>query len=200
MSEHHIPWDRLLIRTGFNVVRRGDCVDFSSERHGNRFLFKRLCKKVRVAVRFREGCFRPESLTFDERAWLAAYDEIHGGKEAGEPWLETRQVELYICDAYIAGIVRWLIAAGLRTTMSCDGHGKSLPYIDFADPLDASAFRAYLKMRNPIPDPNQSLLVNPRFPVEQKSPSYDRCWLLDLAEDLYAAGETLRTLRKQIAI
>lgn len=31
--------------------------------------------------------------------------------------------EIKIMDTYMAGVVRWVNAAGIETTFSCDGHG-----------------------------------------------------------------------------
>ena len=112
-------------------------------------------------------------------------------------------------DTYMAGIVRWINAAGIETTLSCDGHGYIKPQLKPRNESQAAALNYFL-----------NLVSNGdwRFHVHQfrflqgderidardrrdwrrlrqsTPPDYDRAWLLDVGEKIHRHRDSLRQL------
>jgi len=127
-SEMHsvMPWTRALVRTGFKAMDVGDLgVSLAAESDRNLRFFERLVHHGGFG--FLEGrSFRPYAPDVIEEHWLGAYDVLHGGSEGG------RFDDLDEMDTRLAGVVRALNDYGLRTTCSCEGHGRTSPVIEFA--------------------------------------------------------------------
>lgn len=167
-------WERVLIRSGFQFNTVGTVFDLSGETRENREYLARLLCRLGLAEDFSGREFQPRSSSISEANWLAVVEEEHGGAEGG------RTDELPIMDTYMAGVVRWLNAAGIQTGGSCDGHdgdrGKR-PYLEVGS-------------QKPIVDALFQLLTSGeiRF-LPGRRPNVrlaDRKQLLDLAEILHA--------------
>ena len=129
-----IEWRRAFTRGGFNPIEVNGRFDFNQENHGIQRFLDLILTKLGQNGEYRNGIFSPTSPTVDEQIWLAAIDKLHTDSEGGRS--DMSDIELQTMDTYMAGIVRWVNAAGIRTTHSCDGHSpheRRGPILDLAD-------------------------------------------------------------------
>lgn len=116
-----ITWPRLLIRSGFRITVEDEQIVIAED-DCNLVYLKKILEK-RGLARLEGKRFFPNSEQPDERAWLSSVEESHSSGETSMPFY------LEIMDTYMAGIVRWINEIGIRTIISCDGHGKEEPFI-----------------------------------------------------------------------
>ena len=131
---NQIEWRRAFIRNGFNPIEADGKFDFTQENYGIQQFLELILTKLDQRDDYKFGVFSPSAPTIDEQIWLAAIDKLHTDSEGGRS--DMSDIELQTMDTYMAGIVRWVNAAGIRTTHSCDGHSpheRRGPILDLAD-------------------------------------------------------------------
>jgi len=138
-----LPWNRILIRSGFRLRQDGESFDLSAEYLDNRKYLKKLYREYVVRAGIDPAShkyiltpdrFVPGIAEVDEDIWLDTVESIHGGAEGGYPY------ELFILDTYMAGLVRAIDDLGLKTCYSCDGHDSEPPSIGFNNKCDEAIF------------------------------------------------------------
>ncbi len=189
-----IEWRRVFIRSGFFCLPENGTFNFAEENPHNVSFLKSILARVNQIEYFRNNIFYPPSAVVEEHIWLDAIEQLHVGAEAGSS--DIRSIELNIMDTYMAGIVRWANAAGLKTTLSCDGHGRREPKMVLVDDSQSALLDYYLcAVSN-----DRWRFRHPRF-IKQNSPnslratgaiSYERSWLLDVAEKIHQHCHSLR--------
>jgi hypothetical protein len=124
---HLIEFHRAFIRSGVRCTREGSIVRFEFETRANiDFVAKVLACAANQQLTGTE--FHLPAGLLEEDKWLACWERLHGGAEGGRTGFEG--LELDLMDTYMAGVVRWLNALGVRTHISCDGHRRRAPYIE----------------------------------------------------------------------
>jgi hypothetical protein len=189
-----IEWRRVFIRSGFNFREAEDRFNFMQENAQTERFLRLVLVELNQIRDYKGGVFSPTSLTVDEAAWLAAIEKLHTGSEAG--LLNLRNLDLQIMDTYMAAIVRWVNAAGIKTTFSCDGHKNREPRINLADRSQEPLLDYFLR----VVSNGEWLFKGTRFYKRGSSPiqpangatDYDRSWLLDVAEKLHQHQVELR--------
>lgn len=102
----------------------------------------------------------------------------------------------------MAGIVRWVNAAGIRTTHSCDGHPpheRRGPILDLADVSQKVPLNYFLRLVSNgewIFRGRSSLCKNSdlRRSRDGEQVNSDRSWLLDVAEAIHRHQASLHQL------
>lgn len=110
-----LPWERILVRSGFIANPEGGCISLVDETDQNVGYLKKIVNYGSFGA-VENKTFTPEAKHIEERVWLRAVESCHGGAEGGTA------DELPIMDPLMAGLVRWLNLVGVETTSSCDGH------------------------------------------------------------------------------
>jgi hypothetical protein len=185
-----MSWERILVRSGFLVRKQRQGFSLEEETSRNRNYLEKLLAKGGFG-NIRQNLFIPNKADVDESLWLTTIDKTHAGAESGQP------DDLEIMDTYMAGLIRWLYYIGIKTTFSCDGHGKRLPQIDLAEPDAGIAlwilntrFRSFRKSGR-----NSIIYGRPRHGRNVSSvPRSDPKRLLDVAEWLYEKRDELKDL------
>ncbi|PYI51545.1 hypothetical protein DLM86_24315 [Paenibacillus flagellatus] len=202
----------MFVRYGFMAEREGNGFGFRAENRANREFFGRICTVMEWSDCFDERTlvFRPPADGMEEERFREAMDKArHGrGDFPGEP----DRIELSCLDAYIAGIVRWLTYAGIRTGQSCDGHGRrpaslateraNAADIPLLDAVLALVSAGRWRLTYSYDATGGELTVRPSTAEMReradrgrlRERTYEREWLLDVAETLYARRDTLRDL------
>ncbi len=202
---NQIEWHRIFIRSGFNPREETGSFDFRHENQGIQEFLGLLLEKLGQSDSYKYGVFSPTYTTIGESAWLAVVEGLHTGSEGGNS--EVDRFEINIMDTYMAGIVRWVNAAGIDTYFSCDGHEyqkaemhlrkksqeRCLNYfLHFASDGEwRFQSRCFLKGDE---RPNANRRVGWRQLALTEEPDYDRSWLLDVAEKIYQHQNLLRQL------
>lgn len=202
---NQIEWHRAFIRSGFSPHKADDKFDFRHENIGIQHFLNSIFEEIGQKESYESGVFSPSSATIEESIWLAAIEELHTGSEGGNA--EMDRFEMNIMDTYMAGIVRWVNAAGIETTFSCDGHGyqkaemhlrqrsqeRCLNYfLHFASDGEwRFQSRCFLKGDE---RPNANRRVGWRQLALTETPDYDRSWLLKVAEKIHRHQKLLRQL------
>ena len=105
-------------------------------------------------------------------------------------------IELQIMDTYMAGIVRWANAAGIKTTYSCDGHKQREPRMNLADRSQEPVLNYFLRAVSNgewgFGGSRFSKRGNRPIQPSNGAAEYDRVWLLDVAEKIYQHQAPLR--------
>ena len=197
---NQIEWRRAFIRSGFNPIEADGKFDFNSENHGIQLFLHSILSELPPVGEYRSGVFSPSAPTVDETNWLAAIEKVRGGSEGGHADMERFQIE--IMDTYMAGIVRWVNAAGIRTTHSCDGHPpyeRHGPRIMLANENQKTPLTYFLRVVSDgewIFRGHSSLCKSSDLrrsrDGEQVNP--DRAWLLDVAEAIHRHQAPLHQL------
>ncbi len=198
---NQIEWRRAFIRSGFNLIELDGKFDFNRENHGIEFFFLSILSELQLDAEYKNGIFSPISATVDESAWLAAIDKLHTDSEGGRSGMDD--IDLQMMDTYMAGIVRWVNAAGIRTKHSCDGHPpyeRRGPTLDLANVSQRVPLNYFLRL---VSDGDWELMRNRFVKTEERRRSArnsgpmltgDRFWLLDVAEKIHQHQDTLRQL------
>lgn len=192
-----IEWRRVLIRSGFLFKESDSSFDFSEEDRANLGFLQSILKEIGFEKHLDNDVFTPPSKTVDESLWLDAVEKLHRGTE-GERF-SWHEIRLEIMDTYVAGIVRWVNLVGLETGNSCDGHGKNIPSLTLINRNQIEALNTCLRAISHGRwncDRSGRLIENSRIPPRpvSRQDSYDRYWLLDIAEKLYKNKEDLQKL------
>ncbi|PQV63900.1 hypothetical protein B1R32_108111 [Abditibacterium utsteinense] len=191
-----IEWSRVFIRSGFWCEMSGQFFDFKKENPENLQFLREALAKLNQQQHLKAFLFSPPALTVDETAWLAIIDEMHKGSEGGTSDLE--HIELRIMDPYMAGIVRWINAAGFKTYFSCDGEGIKEPKLRLINednaPLLDFCFRAVSKGEWRFSTERPFQRGSLPYRAASNSQPYNRAWLLDLAEALHQHQDAIREL------
>jgi hypothetical protein len=121
-------WERLLVRSGIWFLREGNSLFLGEEPDYNQAFIRKVLKETGYG-----GCLDGVLLDVSEappveQAWLMAWEKLKRGAESGPKGF--RHIELACMDTYMAGVVRWLNAHGIDTSISCDGHGRKLPWLE----------------------------------------------------------------------
>ena len=185
---HGITWKRTFVRSGFVFKEENDKFDFSSESPANREFLRAILEKTGLSEYLDNISFSPPQTTLEEISWLKAIEDLHGGAEGGDP------DDLSIMDTYIAGIVRWTNAIGIKTCNSCDGHGTHPAFIQIRSSDDETVFINCLNLlsRGRWKYENRRLFHSAAS-TRMRQIHNDRLWLLDVAEKLYQNMETLKS-------
>lgn len=204
---NQIEWSRAFIRSGFNPIEADDRFDFNWENHGVQQFLELILTTLEQKDDYKFGVFSPSASTVDEAIWLGAVEDSHTGSEGGHADMERFEIE--IMDTYMAGIVRWVNAAGIETTFSCDGHGYIKAQLKPRKESQAATLNYFL---NFVSNGDwrfhvrqfQFLQGDERIDVRGKrdwrrlsqttEPSYDCAWLLDVAEKIHGQRDSLRHL------
>ncbi|MFM1655403.1 hypothetical protein ACI7RC_25390 [Brevibacillus sp. B_LB10_24] len=205
--EKTIAWERALIRMGFVFEKRGESLTFLGESRENFQLLQRMLESLGVLGSLDGGIFTPPVPAVDEEQWISAFYKNRGSREDFPG--EVHRIMLHSLDPYIAGIVRWCAAIGIRTAMSCDGHGKRLAslYFNRGEERYAAILEACLALisngrwqfRYQYPGRSGHLTIRPSLQARRDSMpgrerSFEQGWLLDVAEALYRHQGVLREL------
>lgn len=202
---NQIEWRRAFIRSGFNPREENGSFDFGHENQGIQEFLGLILEKLGQSDVYKYGVFSPTSTTTDESVWLAVVKGLHTGSEGGNP--EMDRFEINIMDTYMAGIVRWVNAAGIETTFSCDGHGYQKAEMNLRQRHQELCLNYFLqcvsngqwRFRNRCflkgdERPNTNRRVGWRQLALTNAPDYDRSWLLDVAEKIHLHQNLLRQL------
>ena len=204
---NQIEWRRAFIRSGFNPIEADGKFDFNSENHGIQLFLHSILSELPPVGEYRSGVFSPSAPTVDETNWLAAIEKVRGGSEGGHADMERFQIE--IMDTYMAGIVRWVNAAGIETTFSCDGHGYIKPQLKPRKQSQAAPLNYFLNLVShgdwrfhvrqfQFLQGDEHIDVRGRRDWRRlrqtTEPNYDRAWLLDVAEKIHQRRDSLRQL------
>lgn len=119
-----LTWDRLFIRSGIRFNKSDDQLVLN-EPDGNLVFLRRVLDEVGWADRLTGNAFSLPCEKSDEQEWLNAWERCRGGAEGGPTGFDN--IELGIMDTYLSGVVRWLNGLGIKTTISCEGHGPEKP-------------------------------------------------------------------------
>ena len=200
-QNNRIEWRRAFIRNGFNPIEIDGKFDFNRENYGiQRFLFS-ILSDLQLNAEYKNGIFSPVSTTVDESAWLDAIDKLHTDSEGGRSGMDD--IDLQMMDTYMAGIVRWVNAAGIKTKHSCDGHPpyeRRGPTLDLADVSQRVPLNKFLRL---VSDGEWEFIRNRFVKTEERRraarnrepiPHKDRAWLLDMAEKIHEHQSSLRQL------
>ena len=191
---NQIEWRRALIRSGFLFREVDGVFDFAQENPCAEEFLQLVLREVEQIKDYRGRIFSPSSSTVDETAWLAAIEKLHGSSEGGSA--NMHDFEMPIMDTYMAGIVRWMNAAGIRTSHSCDGHTRREPYIELIDPNQEPLLDFFVRAVSNGVHRSRRIKCshrasNPIRPTDGTA-GYDRYWLLDVAEKVHQHQELLR--------
>ena len=204
MQNENVPitWQRALIRSGFYFQAVGEKFDFSGENEPNREYLQKILDALSQQQYFDGRVFSPRESTIDEAEWLAAVDKAHGPGRGGEAGcLQSQLIRLEILDTYIAGVVRWLNVGGFETVHSCDGHTTQAAELRLMQRELAPLLGYFLSIMSDdewkyTPIGRLFLRGNsPHSPSrnrESASPTFERIWLLDVAEALHSRQDELR--------
>ncbi|NCC26480.1 MAG: hypothetical protein EOM25_14970 [Deltaproteobacteria bacterium] len=179
-----IPWNRILIRSGFVFEETNGAFDFSAENEPNRAYLGRMLAELGLTGHFDGTVFRPPSPEYDENSWLSAWEGIHSGSEGpSKNQMGFENIDLEEMDTAMAGVVRWLNRMGHDTVYSCDGHGRAQFFIQSQTGNVFDDLQGYCRLPVMRGGQNSSYrLLGPNGrPVMDP-----RKHLLDLAEDLFA--------------
>lgn len=202
-----LPWERILIRSGFYAQKVGEGFSFKAENKYNRDYFMKILRYLDMKECYdaKTGMFIPPQEVIHEKIWLEGVENLHSGAEGG--LADFYHIELEIMDTFMAGIVRWINTAGLKTGFSCDGHGKIAPEIYAYDEepqfflqtvLDSFLFSVsdgqwrYKERKLINYEGNGDRRFNRRLMDEKKN--FNRYWLLDAAEKIYLKQDFLRDM------
>lgn len=119
-----LPWDHVFIRSGIRF-RKSDDRLVLNEPEGNLVFLRRVLDEVGWAGRLNGNEFSLPCEKSDEGEWLNAWERCRGGAEGGPTGFDN--IELGIMDTHLSGVVRWLNGLGIKTTISCEGHGPGKP-------------------------------------------------------------------------
>ena len=189
-----IEWRRAFIRSGFNFHEINGAFHFTEENLRTEEFLRLILVKLGQIKSYQSRIFSPVSPTIEESLWLNAIERLHGGLEAGASF--RNGVNLHIMDTYIAGIVRWVNAAGLKTVSSCDGEGTKTPTVELEERTQEPLLDEFLRS---ISD-GQWRFADSYFSNDGRQPrrrpappsGFNRAWLLDVAEKLYHNQNELR--------
>jgi hypothetical protein len=193
-----IEWRRAFIRSGFNFREEVGGFNFIQENPQTERFLRLLLVELNQIRDYKGGIFSPSSLTVDETAWLNAIEKLHTGSEGGPS--DMHNIELQIMDTYMAGIVRWVNAAGIKTTFSCDGHKHRVPRMILADTSQEPFLDCFLRVVSNgdwrFGDSRLSRRGDRRIQPTNGATEYDRAWLLDVAEKIHQHQAPLRQFMK----
>ena len=214
-----LPWERILIRTGFNAVRTDTgAFDLSDEMPYNRDFFSKLLQRLDLSDQFDGRMFQPLEEDFDEDLWLGAHDQLHGraeGPDNEEIGFPTMRLDLL--DTYLSGLLRWINAIGITTVISCDGHGERWPWISLRNTNDQKIFESILSILSgdqliydrtdlkPLNNQNQNARRSARtsLPAPQSNFRFKLLEYSEIAhehrEALWVAVEGLRQVRTEVS-
>jgi hypothetical protein len=176
-----LPWDRILIRSGFLVQSASDRNIFLKEETDQNIKY---LEKIVGFGRFgtvEDRTFTPAENTIEEDLWLNAVTACHGGAEGGAA------EELPIMETYMAGLVRWLNVIGIQTTFSCDGHGRNCAKLECVDVSSARRAACILNFSGmQFQKHGRRIFIAPReAPTRVDSTTSVKC-LLDVAEWIHS--------------
>lgn len=180
-----LPWERILIRSGFLAKPEGDqIISLAGETDQNVGYLKKISDYGGFGA-VEDKTFTPTEKHVEEYLWLRAVDSCHSGAEGGTA------DELSIMDPLMAGLVRWLNIVGVETTFSCDGHGRNPARLECNDTRSARIAACILNLSG-----QQFQQQGQRISQFQDSPSRPRSNsgfknLLDVAEWLHTNQEQL---------
>jgi hypothetical protein len=113
-------WDRLFIRSGIRCKQENNILSLTDETTDNIRFIREVLDEVGWANRLEGKLFRIPPELIEEQEWLDAWEKCRSGAECGLSGFE--KIELSIMDTHLSGVVRWLNALGITTTISCEGH------------------------------------------------------------------------------
>jgi hypothetical protein len=202
-----ITWERAFVRMGFVFEKKEDSFLFLRENPENLRLLVGMLQYLGVKDHFQGSTFTPPTSEVEEDQFIAAFYEGRGARDDFPG--EVESVILHALDPYIAGIVRWCSAIGIKTAMSCDGHGKRYPSLYFhrgeqhyATILDSCLallsngrwlFKYnYQAAGGRLMIRHSSAEMRDVAPLKERR--FEQYWLLDVAEALYRNQYVLRDL------
>jgi hypothetical protein len=187
-----MPWERALVISGFVFEPLACGFDMSQESPYNLAYLRDLLSDIGLEEDLVGGVFTPRNPTVGVKEWIRALEARHEGAEAGPVGFFS--LDLRLMDAYMAGVIRWLNFIGIRTLVSCDGHGVAVPWISTMSQEDAHSLSRCLETLSAGQwryDPATRRLINV---LVRGRRNYDRAWLFDLAEALYRSRVQLREM------
>ncbi|MFY0546386.1 hypothetical protein [Brevibacillus sp. H7] len=202
-----ITWERAFVRMGFVFEKEDDSFRFLRENPENLRLLEVMLRYLGVKDHFQGSTFTPPTSEVEEDQFITAFYEGRGARDDFPG--EVESVILHALDPYIAGIVRWCSAIGIKTAMSCDGHGKRYPILHFhrgeqhyATILDSclallSNGRWQFKYNHQAAGGRLMIRhssVEMRESAKLRESRFEQDWLLDMAEALYRNQDVLRDL------
>ncbi|MCP8970849.1 M20/M25/M40 family metallo-hydrolase [Ectobacillus ponti] len=131
-------WNQLFVRQGFRVCEKEQgAFDGRGETEENMVFLLECLQRAGVPVHGDACLFQIEAAPIAEAEWLAAVEFQSRGIGEGL-WFRPGQEEPKVreLDTYISGVVRELNRLGLFTILSCDGHGRRLPFVELASEKD----------------------------------------------------------------
>jgi hypothetical protein len=199
VSSTDIDWRRAFIRSGVRFADRGEILDLSAETAENRLFIQKVLDCGGWDAYLAGDVFTVPAELLKEHDWLDCWERLHGGAEAGTTGFAG--IELEIMDTYLAGVIRWLNALGIRTLTSCDGHRRRAPYIEVAE-ADVEKTRGLIQWgsQGQVQHEGRYLLLSGPKPL-RPTPS-DRRWVpprerwpdrrlfLDIAERLHSRASS----------
>lgn len=190
-----ISWRRAFIRSGFNVGEVDGAFDLQKENAPSRAFHLRVLSELGLHASITSDTFKPPSADVDESAWLGVIERLHGSTEAGSADMD--HIDLRVMDTYMAGIVRWLNAAGLSTMHSCDGHLQWMPELWLSDRSDGPLLDFVIQRFSGRRLKHLHPHIRPARPTSMRQANSEaadeRAWLLDLAEQFHDHVDDLRS-------
>ncbi len=197
-----ITWQDAFIYSGFKAVLTDSIFTFEHESRRNRKFLSRVLKVL--------GSYRSEDMTefvpetdhVDKQEWFLAIDAVQHGAECGD-WDDLR-----IMDPYMGGLVRWLNEVGIKTALSCDGHGEWQNLLTLINAEDHGTFSACLALltNGELSYNGRSLVSRPPRRIQQFINNRDRAealklrrqrereGLIELAKKIHTHQGTLKKL------
>ncbi|MFT5730206.1 MAG: hypothetical protein ACI8PB_004384 [Desulforhopalus sp.] len=195
--EHGIlSWERILIRSGFVFKKNNDSFDFTPEQKQNITFLKKILTEIGEGSGLDGHIFTPSVAIVDQSTWLSAVNKLHSDAEGGSC------NNLAIMDTYLAGMVRWVNSIGIKTDISCDGHGRRNPSLTLNDKNDAVILDACLVLLSDsawrFESPCLKYPQQPGRGLSKKRNVFHRGWLLNVAEHIQSKQKQLAVLVEQM--
>lgn len=150
-EERLLPWDRILVRSGFLVrPATAGVFDLTGENPQNVQFLRSLLSRVGLGGSLTGSTFSPPGAEFDENRWLHAFYDYKRAHTEGGPGGHARSVQVYYLDPFISGVVRRLHRMGYPTCGSCDGHGLHRTYISFPGNCDTEGIAIDLSQKSGV--------------------------------------------------
>jgi hypothetical protein len=189
-----ITWERMFIRTGFDVEKMGEnTFSFAHENDENIVYFQKILHQLETESSFNGYTFMRKEHVVNEDEFLNACEIIE--KDDQTFFLGVANVDLNSLDTCIAGLIRWLNWIGFHTTICCDGHDRKPVYIEFKNrELETRLVNHCLDLLT-----NKKWVCSPRGNLDIRRTRENRGYqrlnryrLLDLAEIIYENRKALK--------
>lgn len=208
-----ISWERALLRMGFVFEKRGKTLLFYRENRDNQLLLEEMMQFLGIKDHLHDCVFTPPATEVEEEVFRNAFYRCRRSHDHFPG--EVKSIKLHALDPYIAGIVRWCASIGIKTAMSCDGHGKRSAslYFNHEEDYYAVILDACLSLishgrwqfKHHYQASGGHLLIRHstkemRHNTELRESRFNQDWLLDVAEELYRNQDHLREVVQSMKV